>query len=269
MKNRMDKPEQFSFGYFPVYMARLAIMLLILAGNCLVNAQSNRKVPKHHFETGEELIYSMHYGWFTIGKATILMDQELWNIQGKPHYYLQCRIQTTGVFDFFSSVDVCAESWIDVATLRPTISYRQFFIGQSMDIRTDRFEYADSVTISTYVEDVNRHQVAKVNISDTLVLDLLSTYLNLRDIVYSNDGSDTTMVKMHFSNDIYPFGIVHSGMEDEYYRFDLIFPETEEYEKGSPAYLLAKKEDTIIPVKLVVELTLGKLVFILNKRNYY
>lgn len=244
-------------------------MLLILTGTSMVNAQSNQKAPKHLFETGEELVYSMNYGWFNIGKATIYIDQELWDLQGLPHYYIQCRINTTGVFNFFSSTDVCVESWVNATTLRPTISYRQLFIGQSMDIRTDKFDFTDSVTISTYVEDVNRHQVAKVNISDTLVLDLLSTYLNLRNIVYWHEESDTTIVKMHFSNDIYPFGIVHSGMEGELFRFDLIFPETEEYEKGSPAYLLAQKEDTIIPVKLVVELTLGKLVFILNERNYY
>ena len=187
-----------TFGRFPVSMARLTIMWLIVVGAWCVKAQSVGNDENRHITPGEELLYTMNYGWFTIGKAEIFFDKEIWEVDDLSYYYLQCRVQTTGVFDFFTSTDICLESWIDVESLRPKVSYRQVFFGRKMDIRTDRYDYTDSVTISTYVEDVDRHQVKK---SDTITLDLLSTYLNLREIIHQNIPSDTVFVKLHFSND--------------------------------------------------------------------
>gem|GEM_PF-5234335 len=251
-------------------MARLTIMCVILIGGRLVNAQIASNKDDRHFKLGEELIYSMNYGWLGIGKAEVFMDKEIWDIGGRPHYYIQCRVQTTGFFDFFTSTNICLESWIDSASLRPYVSYRQVFFGRKIDVRTDKFDYADSVTITTYVEDVDRHQTAKVNLSDTLVLDLLSTYLNLRNIIYNHQIADSTLVKTHFSNDIYPFGIVHSGaVEEGLYRFEFIFPESGQYKRGSSAHVLASKGEAIIPEKMVIELTLGKLIFTLEDRQYY
>lgn len=251
-------------------MARLTIMWLIVVGAWCVKAQSAGRDENRHLTPGEDLHYTMNYGWFTIGKAEIFFDKEMWEVNDRPHYYLQCRVQTTGVFDFFTSTDICLESWIDVASLRPELSYRQVFFGSKMDIRTDRYDYADSITISTYVEDVDRHQTIKVDLSDTLVLDLLSTYLNLREIIYEHERSDTTLVKTHFSNDIYPFGIIHSGTkEEDLLKFDFIFPESDQYKKGNAAYILASKDHGIVPEKVVMELALGKLVFTLVDQRHY
>lgn len=249
-------------------MARLIILWVILGFCTCVNAQNDDSDLRRNVLPGEELTYAMNYGWFTIGRAEIYFDQEIWHLNGRPHYYIQCRVQTTGFFDFFTSTDICLESWIDTTSLRPATSYRQVFFGRKMDVRTDRYDYADSLTITTYVEDVDRHQVKKSSLADTLVLDLLSTYLNLRDKIYEHQPSDTTVVKIHFSNDIYPFGIVHSGaVEDGLLKYDFILAASDQYKKNNAAYVLGTKRGLVIPEQIVIELTLGRLRFELTDRK--
>ena len=232
--------------------------------------QSKGELPDYPFKLGEKLAYSMSYGWFEIGEAHVEIDNEWWEIDGRPHFYIQCKVRTTGVFSFFSRLDVCMDSWVDVQALRPTESSRNVAFGRSIDVRTDRFDYADSVRISTYVEDVDSKRFHVFVRNDTSLLDALSTYLYLRSQVLQSDPvGKTYSVRTFFSNDLYEFGMRYTKNQDfslkdkkwSARRFDLLFPETEEFPSDKRAYVIATDDRLRIPLKFLIEMKYGDFSF--------
>ncbi len=244
--------------------------LLLFAGSSGSKAQSKSDTFDYPFKLGEKLEYSMSYGWFEIGNAQVFIDDEFWIINDKPHFYVQCQVKSVGFFGFFAKLNVCMDSWIDARTLRPLLSSRDFSFGNKIDIRTDRFDYQDSVRIAAYVEDVDSHRLHSFPQTQVPILDVLSTYLFLRNKGADNKNKRALIpVQTFFSNDLYNFGMAPSTTEEitikevNYYaqRYELLFPETEEFPSGKEAYVLASKDALSIPLKFSIEMRFGDFTF--------
>ncbi len=244
-------------------------MLLFLGNGLFVRAQNGDLAQNHSFTPGESLTYSIKYGIFKVGRAEVYLDRELWEIEGRPHYYLQFRMENSGFISLFTTLDLCMESWIDSSTLKPKKSARHFFYGSKMDVRTDRFDYADSITVSTYVEDVDRHHSAKLKEQDTLIFDALSSYLYLRNKLPELEETESTHIQIYFTYDLYTQGIQFTEMVDEDLgRYDIRFAESDQFKKGGTSYILGSQTGEFVPQKLVIDLSLGKLVFELVDRKF-
>jgi hypothetical protein len=233
-------------------------------------AQSKPDPLDYPFKLGEKLEYTMSYGWFEIGKADVEIDHEFWMIDHKPYFYVQCRVKTAGFFSFFAKLNVCMDSWVDAQTLLPLQSSRDLSHGNKIDIRTDRFDYQDSVHISAYVEDVDSHRFHSFPSTDIPILDVLSTYLYLRHKgCDQNNGEALIPVRTFFSNDLYSFGMLASmnktiTLHDQRFlaqRYELLFPETDEFPSGKQAYVLASKDSLCLPLKLSIEMRYGDFTF--------
>lgn len=244
--------------------------LILLGGSSVSKAQSKLDTFNYPFELGEKLTYSMYYGWFEIGTADVSIDESLWELDGQPHFYVQCQVHTNGFFSFFSKLDVCMDSWINVKTLRPNISFRDVVFGKRIDVRTDSFVYSDSVSIRTYVEDVDSRRFHIFPKTDTMLLDVLSTYLYLRSLDLANSTRNQFYpVRTFFSNDLYDFGMIYSAQETYDWkdqsgvikRYDLIFPEVIEFPSGNQAYVLATDDDEKIPVLILIQMKYGDFEF--------
>lgn len=258
-------------------MRKILLLLFLGVLNATVSrAQSKPDLPDYPFKLGEKLVYSMHYGWFEIGDAEVYIDESLWELNGRSHFYIQCKLRTIGFFSFFSNLEVCMDSWVDTQTLRPTKSSRDVVFGSRIDIRTDRFDYRDSVRVSAYVEDVNSKRFHAFVRNDTLLFDALSTYLYLRSLDLQSAGtSQTYPVSTFFSNDLYRFGMTFSESLDFDFknlkwparRFDLLFPETEQFSSDKQAYVVASADGDNLPLKFVMEMRYGDFSFELIERS--
>ena len=107
----------------------------------------NKSYP---FKEGEKLIYSVHFGWFEIGEAELWIDPELQNMNGEAHYLIRCNVKSSPWFKMFKAMDMCFESMVKVEDLSPTYSFRDIRQGKKIDVRHDRFSYADSVGVEAY-----------------------------------------------------------------------------------------------------------------------
>ena len=47
------------------------------------------------------MTYSMHFGWFKIGKAEVWIDPEIYYENDAPHYLVRCNINSLPWFRFF------------------------------------------------------------------------------------------------------------------------------------------------------------------------
>ena len=243
---------------------------------CFCEAQSKSDTLDYPFKLGEKLEYSMNYGWFEVGTAEVEIDSEWWKIDGRPHYYVQSRVTTTGFFSFFTKLTVCMDSWIDAETLLPVQSSRDFSFGKKIDIRTDCFSYQDSVRVSSYVEDVDSHRFHVFPNAEVPVLDVLGAYLFLRHSISENRiGVNAFSVGTFFSNDLYPFSMIESSiakitLNDRQYmaqRYELIFPKTDEFPSEKETYVLTTMDSLLIPLKFSLEMKYGDFSFEL--KNHY
>lgn len=254
----------------------LPLFILGVLNATASRAQSKPDLPDYPFKLGEKLVYSMHYGWFEIGEAQVYIDESMWELNGRPHFYIQCKIRSIGFLSFFSNLEVCMDSWVDAQTLRPTKSSRDVVFGSRIDIRTDRFDYRDSVRISAYVEDVDAKRFHAFVRNDTLLFDAMSTYLYLRSLdLQSAVTRQTYPVRTFFSNDLYRFGMTFTESLDFEFkdqkrparRFDLLFPETEQFTSDKQAYVVTSEDVDNLPLKFVMEMRYGDFSFELIERN--
>lgn len=79
-------------------------------------AQSKVDISEYPFQPGEKLTYSMSYGWFEVGEVEVYIDQKLWPVEGRSHFYVQCQVKTIGFFSFLAKLEVCMDAWVDAET---------------------------------------------------------------------------------------------------------------------------------------------------------
>jgi hypothetical protein len=273
----MDKSELFSFFHFEFKSICLAIgfWLFCNVGTCQqLPAQSKTQASTYNFKSGEKLIYTMHYGWFEIGEAIVTLDDTYWYFEGKPYFYIQCAVTTSGFFGFFAKLDVCMESWVDARTLQPLKSNRNVYFGNKMDVRTDHFKYSDSVRINTYIEDEDKYRNRVFAKSDTVLLDALSSFLFLRSKPLNELYSDVS-VQTFFSNHLYPFSMKYKGLVGTEWKkktinvkqYDLFFPESNAFPKDKKAYVYVLNSKENLPIRMLVEMNYGDFTFELKKRE--
>ena len=272
----MHKSPIASFDDFPFKkkelfsLKKMVLCLLIGWLSLPVLAQSEKKAGAHPFKKGEVLTYSMHYGWFEIGEATLSIDEEWWYLEKSPHYYINCKIESTGFVGFFAQLNVCMESWVNPNTLRPLRSHREVMFGKKIDIRTDHFTYSDSVRVQAYVEDIDARRYHAFAQSEVPLFDALSTYLFLRSSeANALAKSETKAVRTFFSNDLYQFGMTFAGTSTYDWhdrdvtvrKYDLLFPKSSSFPDGKKAYVLATNDRKSLPLKFSIEMNYGDFTF--------
>lgn len=219
---------------------------------------------------GENLTYSVSYGWVKIGEAKIFIDPELKYINEDPHYQVQCLVKTSSFIGFFKSIDYCYESLINVKTGAPLISYRNLKTGDDLDVRTNTFSRSDSINISAYIEDIDSYRSHSFSKEKT-VLDFLSTFLFFRRVDFTNQQS--IEINTFYSNTLYgvtlkeprigktKWGNTHFSTSE----FSLYFPGNEYFKNDKHGKVILLNDRYKTAEKINFNMTLGKISFQLEK----
>ena len=223
---------------------------------------------------GEKLTYSMNYGWFTIGHADVWVDPEIFTVNGETYYNVQSNFHTSGFIGFFKSINTCYESLVHTETGKPYISHRDLAFGNSIDVRTDKFTYADSLYIYAYVEDVDSHRYHTF-FDEPPIFDFLSTYVRVRHMDLSH-VKDTIALRTFYSNsmnqlNMQPVGpMVYEWNDGELpaHEFLLGFPENELFKKDRQGAVILRHPGNI-PLRIDLNVLFGKVHFKLESIEYY
>ena len=206
----------------------------------------------------------MNFGWFEVGSAEIWIDSELQYIDGEAHYSVQCIIQTASWVKIFTRLNAHYESLINVETLKPLVSRRNLKYGKSIDIRTDKFFYKDSVRIHAYIEDLNAHRYHSFKQKDVPILDFLSTYLSLRNDDLS-ETDEPVQVRTWYSNTLYEFQMIPDKYSQYKLKnrrvnsreFKLQFPKNDMFKNGKHGKVIISNDKDKIPLKIDINIILG------------
>ena len=223
---------------------------------------------------GEHLTYSMHYGWFSLGKAEVWIDPEIYSVDDVPHFLVQCSIETSGFVQFFKPITACYQSLINMETLQPHESHRDLKFGKDIDVRTDYFSFSDSIRIHAYIQDIDEHRFHSFGIEDQ-ILDFLSSYILIRKTDFSNEEEISSNI--FYSNSLYKFQL--SNQKKKNYKWDseiynsieaeLFFPRNEYFNKKKHGSMIFTEDFQNLPFKVQIDMTLGSFYFKLKEREFY
>lgn len=239
---------------------------------------SSAQKPDHPFKPGEKLNYTMHFGWFEVGKAEFFIDPEIQTIDGEAYYSVQGIITPSGWGKIFKAITGCYESLINVETLRPLRSHREMKSGKKItDVRTDNFNYAysDTLKIHTYVEDVDDHRYrAFPKKKDVPMLDFLSTFLFVRNVEFpDNQAID---LRSFYSNTLYEFRVIPGQLKtyeakQRKFRsreYSLEFPRNSYFKKGKKhGSAIVSEEANRLPLRIEINMKLGTFYLKLDKNS--
>jgi hypothetical protein len=201
-------------------LIRIAIVTLLVAGiDCSILANSittnENDTAKISFKLGERLEYKMKYGWFTLGKASIDIDNKLTTINNNSCYQMRINARTAGLANLGADIDDHYYSQISTKTLKTIYSEKHVKDGKSDWDQWNQFDY-DSMSVAVKVldhkrEDPNRNWT--VDLTDD-TYGVLSTYLSFRDEDWDKHIlGDSTIQNVFYEKKLYTFGVEYGGVQ--------------------------------------------------------
>lgn len=192
-------------------MQKQIIVLVALLGLfTATNGQEKKPTPVTPisntvaFKHGEELSYTLHYGFIKAGEAKISLTQESF-ANAFDVFHATARAVTTGLAKtLFPVVDVY-ESFFDIKTSLPIKSIR--------NIREGNYKYYNEVYFN-HLNNTIKSQLSGEHKVPAYIHDMLSAFFYVRRIDFSTyKGGEIVSVDTYFGDEIFPFYIVFKGRE--------------------------------------------------------
>lgn len=156
------------------------------------------------FMPGEELSYTLHYGFIKAGEAKITLSKE--SFAGAfDVFHATAKASTTGLAKtLFPVVDVY-ESFFDIPTSLPLKSIR--------NIKEGNYKYYNEVYFDHYANTV-KSQLSGEHKVPPFIHDMVSAFFYVRRIDFSTyKGGEIVSVDTYFGDEVFPFYIIFKGRE--------------------------------------------------------
>lgn len=193
----------------------LVVFILFFWFNPGLTSQTGGVEASYNFHPGETLDFKLSYGWFTVGKAQITIDEKYHSYNNKKCLKVDINGQTAGLVGFFTSVNDRWGAYIESATLKPQHAYRDIQEGKYERIERTYFDFdAKKVTVDRYNPVKDYRRPSRVYDLNENVNDLLSSYLLLRNTNLSSlTKGDSLFVDTFYEDELYHFLFLYAGKE--------------------------------------------------------
>lgn len=191
------------------------VLLLVLVCSSLSAQRKEVPVTKNtSYAPGEELEYRVHFGVFTVGKATTRVDKLLQTYNGRPCYKVDAYGETSDWISWVAKVNDNWGAYIDTTTQLTHMAYRMLREGK---YRRDEQAFFDQQKRKVEVKVKNRDTgVIESKTYDTPAnaKDLVAGFLFLRTIDFKRVAIGDTITVSGFLEDAsYDLKIIYTGKE--------------------------------------------------------
>ena len=211
------------------------------------------------FDVGEELNYTLTYGFFTVAEATLKVEPTDVQFDGKDVYHLLATGKTAGTFDLFYKVRNRYDSYIDRNTLLPFLYTENVREGNYRRQDKARFYQSEKKVVATKDSYKGSEQT----------FDILSSYYFARSLDMTAIKPGDKVVLKYFLNDgITTMEIQFLGKESistskgnfKCLKFSLSIQPGRIFKKDSKCYLWITDDANRIPVRAEAEVLVGSIV---------
>lgn len=187
-------------------MKRLLLTIVFYSLVFATRAQS----PEY---SGEELNYRISYSIFSIGRATVSIDDLADTDLNRDEYKVIARGETTGLLGVFSKVKDEWGAYVDKDQLTPTFAYRRIREGKykkDEDVDFNR----DKIVLNEYSFRAGKYKDPVIYETQEKVFELLSGMLYIRSLDFSKFQEDEIVgFKAFFEGKFYDFKVLYKGKE--------------------------------------------------------
>lgn len=248
-------------------MLNLVVFLLSFIALQSQSTKTEEEPAGYHFKRGEHLEFRLSYGWFTVGKASVEIDDRFHRYKNENCYKVDIKGETAGLLGVFTQVN---DTWGAYITpdLKPLHSYRNIKEGGYYRVERNDFDYKDGeVRVVKYDPRKETRKPARTYEINQDVKDLLSSYLYLRNVNFSRySPGDTIALNTFYDEEFYNFKLLFDGVEKvktrvgeiTAYKTYLLMPPNDVFpeEKGIVAWISADANH--LPLKIEAEMFFGK-----------
>lgn len=164
-----------------------------------------RKLEVTAFQPGEELVFRVHYGWFTAGTARFWIEKKMPVYKGRKCYLIRGEGKSAKTFDWFYKVRDKFDSYVDAEGIFPHFYYRVINEGD--------FHYEDSVFYD-HVKKIIKGKQGLFHMKYPYVQDMLSAFYYARCLpIREADEGDVFHIEVFLDDGIYDLGMKILGRE--------------------------------------------------------
>lgn len=161
---------------------------------------SNSELP---YKSGEQLIYSMYYGFINGGSAGLYVRESV--INGKKVFHAKALARTEGLTDKLYKVRDVYESYFDIETGLPVKSVR--------DIREADYRKYNEVEFFHKQNKVHSKLEGEKVVPEN-IFDMLSGFYFARKELFDNLNKEQIVeINTYFDDEVYPLKIRYKGIE--------------------------------------------------------
>ncbi len=245
--------------------------ILILFSCYFLEAQPTENedpTANYKFRTGEHLDFKLSYGWFTVGKASLDIDDNFHSYKNEDCYKVEIKGETAGFLGVFTHVDDRWGAYVKKKDLLPMHAYRNIEEGKYVREERTYFDHAQGkVEVMRYDPRKEKRNPKRMYEIKGDVYDLMSSYLFLRNVEFEKyRKGDTIRIKTFYEDELYNFELVFNGKEEldskvgllQAYKVNFLVPPSDIFpnEQGIVAWISA--DTNHLPLRIEAEMFFGK-----------
>ncbi len=248
----------------------LFIFLMLLGSDATAQKTTSPQYePVEHesFKAGEDLSYTVKYGFVKGGEARFYVTDTIINGQQANHIVVGGR--TTGIADLIFKVRDSYESYVDKDSQLSLMSKR--------NIREGKYKYndiitynQDSMSVHKWVKKRDKPVVEKDETDlPANILDVIGAFYHARNNAFSGlQSGDTIRYTTFFSNELYTLDLRYNGLETvntiwgnkKCHKISPITEVGRSFKTNEDMHIWFTADQNRVPVKIQFDLTVGSFV---------
>lgn len=257
-------------GKLPANAMKLlaGIGLAFLFSSFYSERQSNYIYLKNtSFTKGEVLDYEVTFGFFTVGKATTVIENRTYNMNARPCYKIDAYGETLGFVSWITKVKDQWGAYIDTSALVTHISYRKIKEGRYRKDELVTYNHEkDEAEVKELDQKSGVYQQPKFYPTPDHVRDLVGGFMYLRVIDFKKyKKGDTLAISGFFEDAAYNFKIIYAGKETittnigrvPCHKLVPIMPDNKLFDGENSITCYLSDDGNQIPIKIYAKMFIG------------
>jgi len=191
-------------------MSLISIGILLTAFSS--NSEQYSVIKNKSFSTGEKLDYRVHVGFINAGQGTMIVNDDIHQINNRPCFKIDVFGKTVGMFDFFIRVRDNWGTYLDTTSIVPHKFYQKIEEGKYRKHEVIEFDHKNDSAVVKRPDKEGRPDEFFETPSQPQ--DLISGYYYIRTLDYSKIHEGQLIVlKAFYDKTVYDFKVRFLGRE--------------------------------------------------------
>lgn len=252
---------------------RKLILLISLCLGVILGASTMvadyRTIPLKSFNEGEVINYRVHYGFLTAGEATMVVDEQIHQLNKRGCFKIDVYGRTTGLADKLFEIDDNWGTYLDTAAIVPHKAYRYIKEGNYRKNEVVNFHQLErrAVVNKLHKESEKVKEIKELKVPRN-VQDLVSGYYFLRTINFDHMYEGQVIgIDAFFDDKVYDFKVRFMGREEIKTKIGKrsavilqpIMPENDLFSGDNPVQVWVSDDNQKIPLKIRANMVVGAI----------